>query len=102
MWDTSFPHLLKYPRCRNDYLAIVIERYLLQIVGMNYQDIPISAIFEQSQNYSKNQLRYLYDKNVDFSKSSIKYGIKRLYKKAESLNDELTMTPLKPFILQHI
>lgn len=60
---------------------------------MNYENIPISVVLEQSQRYTRNQLRYLYEE-VDFSNSSIRHGIKLLYDRAEKLNDEFTMTQL--------
>ena len=65
----------------------------MQIVSMNYSDIPLSVVLEQSQRYTKNQLRYLYE-DVDTSKPTIRHSIKLLYDKAESLNDEFTMTLL--------
>ena len=60
---------------------------------MNYSDIPISVVLEQSQRYTKNQLRYLYE-DVDTSKPAIRRGIKTLYEKAERFNDEFTTTLL--------
>ena len=65
----------------------------MHIVGMNYSDIPISVVLEQSQRYTKNQLRYLYE-DVDTSKPAIRHGIKLLYEKAENFNDEFTITLL--------
>lgn len=65
----------------------------MQIVSMNYSDIPISVVLEQSQRYTKNQLRYLYE-DVDISKPSIRHGIKLLYEKAENFKDEFTTTLL--------
>ena len=60
---------------------------------MNYSDIPISVVLEQSQRYTKNQLRYLYE-DVDTSKPATRRGIKALYEKAERFNDEFTTTLL--------
>lgn len=60
---------------------------------MNYKDVPASVVIEQSQRYTNQQMRLIYEDDIVLDMYT-KRSIKLLYEKAESLNDETTTSLL--------